>query len=379
LNNFELAHDVPEAGMPRREFLCKSALVAVPLVFGGSILPALASTYSPPVRTHGSATRSVKSYGAVGNGIHDDTAAFQAAINSLPSTGGTVTVPAGTYLIDPVKKIQMRSYTHLSMSTDAILKSKTTSATRSYIIYAYNRTQVEISGGRLIGDRATHHYVSGSTSEWNHGIQILGCTHVTIRDLYVANCAGDGICIGGGASDVAIANVVSTKNRRQGLSITRSHAIRVYDSEFSYTSGTSPQCGIDIEPDGTSTAYDIVIQNCRLNNNKMYGINIWKRVSNVTLRGCTIERNGSCGAATSYCSGVTFTGNTVRYNSATGIFLREGSSNCSVSGGLSYGNYTRLSTLTRSPFTLTGWSSKDERDILIRSTTGTRIGTNSYK
>jgi parallel beta-helix repeat protein len=379
LTNFELVHDVPEAGMPRREFLCKSALLAVPVVLGGNMLPALASTYSPPVRTHGSATRSVKSYGAVGNGIHDDTAAFQAAINSLPSSGGTITVPAGTYLIDPVKKIQLRSYNHLSMSSDAVLKAKTNSATRSYLIYAYNRTQVEISGGRLMGDRATHHYVSGSTSEWNHGIQILGCTHVTIRDLYVANCAGDGICIGGGANDVRIANVVSTKNRRQGLSITRSHNVHVYDSEFSYTSGTSPQCGIDIEPDGTSTAYDIVIQNCRLSYNKMYGINIWKRVSNVTLSNCVIERNGSCGAATSYCSAVHFTGNTVRYNSATGIYLREGSSNCTVSGGLSYGNCTRLGIKTRSPFTLTGWASKVERDILIRSTTGTKIGTNSYK
>jgi hypothetical protein len=379
LTNFELVHDVPEAGMPRREFLCKSALLAVPLVLGGNVLPALASTYVPPTRTRGTATRSVKSYGAVGNGIHDDTAAFQAAINSLPSSGGTVTVPAGTYLNDPVKKGQLRSYMLLKMDPDAVLKAKTNSATRSYILYAYNRSNVEIAGGRLMGDRATHHYVSGSTSEWNHGIQIIGCTHVTIRDLYVANCAGDGICLGGGASDVRIANVVSTGNRRQGLSITRSHDIKVYDSEFSYTHGTSPQCGIDIEPDGTSTAYGIWIENCRLNNNAMYGINVWKRVSNVTLNKCVIERNGSCGAATIYCSAVHFTGNTVRYNSATGIFLREGSSNCTVSGGLSYGNYTRLGIKTRSPFTLTGWASKVERDILIRSTTGTKIGTNSYK
>ncbi|HEX2595192.1 MAG TPA: right-handed parallel beta-helix repeat-containing protein [Luteimonas sp.] len=377
LKNFELVHDVPEAGMPRREFLCKSALLAVPLVLGGNILPAMAATV--PSRTRGSATRSVKSYGAVGNGIHDDTAAFQAAINSLPSTGGTVTVPVGTYLIDPVKKVQLRSNMHLQMDLNAVLKAKTNSATRAYILYAYKRSNVEISGGRLMGDRATHRYVSGSTSEWNHGIQIIGSTHVTIRDLYVANCAGDGICLGGGASDVVIANVVATKNRRQGLSITRSHGIRVYDSEFSYTSGTSPQCGIDIEPDGTSTAYDIVIQNCRLSHNKMYGINVWKRVSNVTLDKCVIEYNGSCGAATSYCSAVKFTGNTVRYNSATGLFIREGSSNCSVSGGLSYGNYTRLGTKTRSPFTQTGWSSKVERDILIRSASGTRIGTNSYK
>jgi parallel beta-helix repeat protein len=365
--------------MPRREFLCKSAMVAVPIILGGTALPALAASYVPPKRTRGTATRSVKSYGAVGNGTHDDTAAFQAAINSLPSSGGTVTVPAGTYLIDPLKKINLRSNMLLSMSLDATIKSKTTSATNTYLIYAYKKTNVEIAGGRLIGDRDTHHYVSGSTSEWNHGVQIIGSTHVTVRDLYVAKCAGDGICIGGGANDVVISNVVSTNNRRQGLSITRSYNVKVYDSEFSYTNGTSPQCGIDIEPDGTSTAHDIWIENCRLNNNAMYGINVWRRVSNTTLKNCTIEHNGSCGAATTGCSAIHFIGNTVRYNRATGIFLREGSANCTVSGGLSYGNYTRFGIKVRTPFNLTGWNSKVERDILIRSTTGTKIGTNSYK
>lgn len=346
---------------------------------GSTALPALASHYVPPKRSRGTASRSVKSYGAVGDGIHDDTAAFQAAINALPSTGGTVTVPAGVYLIDPIKKINLRSNMLLSMSLDAVLKAKTNSATRSYMIYAYNRSNVEIAGGRLIGDRETHRYVSGSTSEWNHGIQILGCTGVTVRDLYVTKCAGDGICLGGGATDVAIANVVSTDNRRQGLSITRCNHIKVYDSEFSYTHGTSPQCGIDIEPDGTSTAYDVWIQNCRLNNNARYGINVWKGVSNVTVQSCTIQSNGSCGAVTSYCSAIRFVDNTVRYNSATGIFLREGSSNCTVSGSISYGNYSRLGTRTRIAFTLIGWNSKVERDVLTRGTSGTRVLTNYYR
>ena len=112
--------------LPRRDFLRTSMMLAVPMVVGGYALPALA--YSPPVRSHGSATRNVKDYGALGNGVHDDTAAFQAAINSLPSSGGTIYVPTGTYMIDAVKSIRLRSYNHLSMSSGAILKSKATSA-----------------------------------------------------------------------------------------------------------------------------------------------------------------------------------------------------------------------------------------------------------
>jgi hypothetical protein len=41
----------------------------------------------------------VKDFGALGNGAHDDTAAIQSAINSLPAAGGIVLVPAGTYVI----------------------------------------------------------------------------------------------------------------------------------------------------------------------------------------------------------------------------------------------------------------------------------------
>jgi len=45
-------------------------------------------------------TVSVKDFGAVGDGVTNDTAAIQNAINSLPVNGGAVYFPAGTYLTD---------------------------------------------------------------------------------------------------------------------------------------------------------------------------------------------------------------------------------------------------------------------------------------
>jgi hypothetical protein len=72
--------------------------------------------------------------------------------------------------------------------------------------------------------------------------------------------------------------------------------------------------------------------------------------------------------------------NTVRYNSATGAVYHDGTTNVNHSGNLSYGNYTRLGIKVRTPFTLTGWSTKIERDILLRGiTTGLTIGTNRYQ
>lgn len=41
----------------------------------------------------------VKEYGAVGDGLTDDTAAFKACLSAIPETGGTVFIPNGNYLI----------------------------------------------------------------------------------------------------------------------------------------------------------------------------------------------------------------------------------------------------------------------------------------
>ena len=366
------------AELPRRDFLKKTTGVAAALAFGGFALPALA--FVPPTRSRGTTVISVKDKGAYGDGVHDDTAAIQAAINSLPSTGGTVYIPAGTYLIDTTKKINLRSLMLLDMDPNAILKAKTSSVKRAYILYISGKSDVEIAGGQLVGERDTHVYASGTTDEWNHGMQIVQAKRVTVRDLRVSKCTGDGVCIGGYSNDVVIQNIVSTENRRQGLSITNCTNIKVYDSEFSYTHGTSPECGIDIEPDPGYTCSNVWIENCRLNNNAKYGINIWKNVSTVTITGCVLEYNGSLGLSTHHCKYVNFTNNTVRFNSATGIVINDGTQNFTHSGNLSYSNYTRLGAKTRTPFTLTGWAKKIERDILKRGTlTNVVIGTNNYQ
>src|SRR6267142_581238 len=41
----------------------------------------------------------VKSFGALGDGVADDTSKIQDAINSLPDSGGTIITPPGTYKI----------------------------------------------------------------------------------------------------------------------------------------------------------------------------------------------------------------------------------------------------------------------------------------
>ena len=370
-------------GLARREFLRNATVLAMPVAFGAIVPQAFAHSQMlalAPARSRGLTVLDVRDFGAKGDGAHDDTAAIQAAINALPTEGGTVVVPAGTYMIDTSKKINLRSRMLLQMDPDAILKAKACALSRHYILYINDDTDVEIAGGQLLGDRDTHNYTQvAGTHEWGHGIQILGGQRVTVRDLRVARCTGDGVCIGGHASDVVITNIVSTQNRRQGLSITNCTNIKVYDSEFSLTEGTAPECGIDIEPDAGYTCSDVLIRNCRMNDNKKYGVNIWQRTSAVTITGCTLEKNGSLGMGTNGCTNLTFTNNLVRENSATGVVYNTGTNGVNHSNNLSYQNYTRLGAKVRTPFTQTGWSSKIERDVLMRNGAQVVVGTNNFK
>ena len=64
---------------------------------------------------------SVKDFGAVGDGVTDDTDAIQSAINYCPPMG-RVTVPAGVYMVRP---LVMKSDLTLELKEDAILRGDT--------------------------------------------------------------------------------------------------------------------------------------------------------------------------------------------------------------------------------------------------------------
>jgi len=376
--------------MPRRNFI-RNTLVMAPVMIGCTMLPIgnASAAYVLPVRARGTARLNVRNFGALGNGTTNDTAAIQRAINALPTDGGTVYVPAGTYMVDAVKSLRLRSRMHLQLDPAAKLVAIPNAALKANVVLADKVSDVEISGGQIIGERYGHLRTDG---EWGHAVMIRGAKRVTVRDIRLADCYGDGLSIGAASvwnsapilsEDVVLANVVSHNNRRQALTIGRSKNVRVYDSVFSGTHGVAPECGIDIEPDlpddGGYTD-GVLIENCVIKDNAKYGINIFKSVRNAVIRGCTIEKNRSCGLVTVGCTGIRIESNTIRYNMATGVYLQTGTSNVRVTSNTFYGNYARQGIQTRTPFTLTGWSSKIQRDILYKSSvTGMYIGTNYYR
>jgi hypothetical protein len=328
--------------------------------------------------------------------LSPNVASIQKAIDSLPSDGGTVVVAPGTYPVDAVNaSIRLRTGLKLVL-TGVTFTVIPNSSIRYAVLDSNGAWDWEIHDGEIVGDRYEHSYVTAglttkqATHEWGHGLRVNNGGRGTVTGLKVSNCTGDGICIS--ADDVVIDGCMSTNNRRQGCSIVDGVGVKLLNSEFSFTNGTSPECGVDIEPEPNQVCKNILIDNCRFPGNAKYGVSILQRTDGGIVDGVTVQNsqiggtdlasiNKSNGAVVSGASNVTFANNRVAWNSATGIRLLSGKG-LHVTGNTFGPNYTRNGIRDRNPdVTRTGYSSTYQADLLVTTTsvTGLDVGTNTYK
>lgn len=148
------------------------------------------------------------------------------------------------------------SGSHWIMHPDTRIRAIPNAAGSYEIVNIYDKQDITIegNGARLIGDRYDH---TGTTGEWGNGLSIRGSTNIRVSDLIVEDCWGDGFYIGSTAAqnhcrDVYLKNTEAVRARRNGLSLISARGFLSEDHRSIDTAGTSPQCGIDIEPNFTT-------------------------------------------------------------------------------------------------------------------------------
>lgn len=111
----------------------------------------------------------VKNFLAVGNGIADDTAALQAAIDSLGSAGGTVYLPPGSYLLNGANPLNLTAPVNLQGaghgSTKIIIGSSFTGSSAITI----SSDDCMIQGVQIRGDSSTT-----TSNPACHGVTVTG-------------------------------------------------------------------------------------------------------------------------------------------------------------------------------------------------------------
>lgn len=212
---------------------------------------------------------SVKAYGAVGDGVADDTTAINAAIQGLPANGGTVRFPAGTYKISD--NIISRNALGLVGDGSSSTVIWQTNGTKHGLL-CNDQLYLTVAGLALVGP----------TTGTGIGINLMrtnnaASNYIKLDDVRLRTWGRDGLA----GSNIIVSNwnnVTAVQNGRHGFNIW----------------GTN----------GISTS--LAMNACYANENKANGFQL-ANSTYISLSGCASEKN-QIDYSLSQCQGVTLSG-----------------------------------------------------------------------
>ena len=157
---------------------------------------------------------SVKDFGAVGDGVTNDQAAFQAAFTAANAAGAALYIPAGTYILSTAGQNQVlltgmtNSMKVYGDGPSTVVKLGANVCTTDFVCMFSLRSSagvnVEFSDMTVNMNAANNPILGGDPTslEHCHAIQINpqgtdGFTNVIARNIYVVDPVADGVSIGG--------------------------------------------------------------------------------------------------------------------------------------------------------------------------------------
>ncbi|TCM98726.1 pectate lyase-like protein [Paenibacillus sp. BK033] len=195
-------------------------------------------------------------FGAVGDGVTDETQALQNALNAA----------AGKRLYIPKQKASYYLSGQLIVPSDIVIEFEPGTVIQAIdtlkkvapyerLVRIKNAKHVHIIGNGATLQMKQSAYTSG---EQAHIFDISGSENVVIEGIHANDSGGDGFYIGNYeasqpySKDIVLLNCTANNNRRQGLSVTTVDGLLVQSCRFTSSAGTAPKSGVDIEPNNSS-------------------------------------------------------------------------------------------------------------------------------
>lgn len=233
----------------------------------------------------------VRAFGAIGNGVDDDTTAIQTAITSLMSTGGALVFPNGTYKItDRItgslsagKILLFMGLPHATIVGDTIAEPSGSTELGMIQIAGTVTSDVYIKNIKI-----TH---GASALDYLAGIYLTtGFNNVILDNVTVTGASRTGIRIDQ-ANSVRVENCHCDNNRYAGLSLDDCNNVVVDGGSFNDNGTTAPDDGYGVTCRTSVTGYcqSVLITGVTANDNKRKGIDVHAGhnvvISNNTVKG----------------------------------------------------------------------------------------------
>ena len=285
----------------------------------------------------------IRTYGAVGDGVHDDAASIQQAIDACARQGGgRVVAPAGhTYLAGP---FHLASFVELCVESGARILADSDERLYTQSAFGDNLGEgtvwiggehlrdVRLDGGGVIDGNGIAFMGPPSGDAYGlkaftirdprpHLLTLVGCTGVRIRDLTIQNSAYWTLHLAG-CTDVVVSGISvlnSTMVRNSdGIDLDHSRYVRISDCRIesgddaiclknrreyqaygpcAYITVTncilqSSSCAFKIGSENVDSIHDVVVDNCLITGSNR-GIGIQNRdegsVSDVSFSNITLD------------------------------------------------------------------------------------------
>lgn len=211
-------------------------------------------------------------YGAMGDGVNNDTEAFNSCISNCKEHNLVMyLMPGKTYLLEPIILNGITLYGNM-----ATVKMTTQTSTVRFLTLTGEGTNIHDL--IVIGDQDTH----TPESEQIHGVYIIDANKVLCENIFVTNTMGDGFYIGGfegESSNINLVNCACDKVYRNGISIVWADNVSIDRFVGKNIQGTEPMACITIEGNN--------------NTNNTTNINIGDVVCENTSRGVGITCRGN--------------------------------------------------------------------------------------
>jgi|GEM_PF-4997952 len=244
----------------------------------------------------------VESFGAVGDGITDDTAALQDALNALKNGGKRLIFRAGkVHLV--TQQLRMKNASYFSIvGNNAVLRV----AAGVPGSFGHEILKIEASHHFRVSDLVFNGNRTNRPSALHesHNFFLKNCQDFEVVRVISRNSVADGFYLK--SSDSTDPNTfvkrgvfrdcIANNNYRQGMSIINGYDIGIFGGTYKNSNGACPEAGIDIESNPNSFVpgnKNIVIDGANFVGNNGYGVQIAPEASpeNITVRNSYFSNN----------------------------------------------------------------------------------------